>query len=105
MSAKAYIFFYNLKVIQKTDALVDMFVQRYEGASVVRQDTTLVDDGLRVYEVPPGIIVLRRPLCMSETNQAVIRYDIIGGQYSDDGRARRAALEMAFDFLMASGSS
>ena len=91
--ADSWVYYNRTERIVRVDTAIRSFVQRFEGIQRLHPSQELVDDGIRVYEIPPGIFILRRSMRTTHDSSEVIRYDILGGNYSDDGRARRKLLE------------
>src|SRR3989338_7704539 len=76
----------------RAEEFIQQFVKRFEGREVtIPQDYNLEDDGVKIYEVPPEIVIIKRKQVMRGEG-TITRYDVVGGDYSDDGRSRKKAL-------------
>ncbi|MBI2631399.1 hypothetical protein HYW75_00155 [Candidatus Pacearchaeota archaeon] len=85
-------FYININRASRAEEFIQEFVKRFEGGEVtIPQNYNLEDDGINIYEVPPGIVIVKRKQVMKGAG-TITRYDIIGGDYSDDGRLRKQAI-------------
>jgi len=91
---KSYFYLTN-PAQHRAEVCLEGFLNRFEGMEIARRSPEAKDDGVRIYEIPPEIYVIKRPTISLNNNQ-VIRYDLLGGTLSSDGRDRAKALAEEF---------
>lgn len=87
----------------KMSQVVEEFVTRYGGGEPEILPIEHETDKVRVYEVPPGVVILLRPGTDEITTAQVLRVDILGNRYTPDGIARMKELESRLDEVMTKG--